>query len=158
MRYNETKNCWSSAGQAHYLFITQFDNTERIDSYVLYGWWGKQFIQPIFKVKCIIHTCLMINYTYLHNLSIKTQIISHFRSMSVLFHDFPTEDIFINKPIPRVRSSSYRGGVILIDLNYSRPDSNCLRTRIPRNISWKPLFGVFGCFRWIFTHFYSSVI
>ena len=31
--------------------------------------------------------------------------------------DFPTEDIFINKRIPRVRSSSYRGGVILIDLN-----------------------------------------
>ena len=31
--------------------------------------------------------------------------------------DFPTEDIFINKPIPCVHSSSYRGGVILIDLN-----------------------------------------
>ena len=31
--------------------------------------------------------------------------------------DFPTEDIFINKPIPRVCSSSYRGGVILIDLS-----------------------------------------
>ena len=30
---------------------------------------------------------------------------------------FPTEDIFINKPIPHVRTSSYRGGVILIDLN-----------------------------------------
>jgi hypothetical protein len=32
--------------------------------------------------------------------------------------DFPTEDIFINKQIPRVCSLSYRGGVILIDLNY----------------------------------------
>ena len=27
----------------------------------------------------------------------------------------------------------------------------------PRNISWKPLFGVFGCFRWICTHICSSL-
>ena len=32
-----------------------------------------------------------------------------------------------------------------------------LRTRFPRNISWKPLFGVFGCFRWIVTHICSSL-
>ena len=39
--------------------------------------------------------------------------------------DFPTEDIFINKPILRLHSSSYRGGVILIDLNQSSPDTIC---------------------------------
>jgi hypothetical protein len=36
-------------------------------------------------------------------------------------------------------------------------DTNCLRTRFPGNISLKPLFGVFGCFRWIFTHISSSL-
>jgi hypothetical protein len=35
--------------------------------------------------------------------------------------------------------------------------TNCLRTCFPRNISWKPLFAIFGCFRWIFTHICSSL-
>ena len=62
----------------------------------------------------------MINYTYL---PIRTQFINqNYLPFSVTVGflprlDFPTEDIFINKPIPRVRSSSYRGGVILIDLS-----------------------------------------
>ena len=46
------------------------------------------------------------------------------------------------KPILRVHSLPYRGGVILIDLNLSSPDTNSLLTHFPRNISWKPLFGV----------------
>ena len=82
-----------------------------------------------------MHTCLMLNYTYL---PIRTQFInqnSYYQPFSVKVGflpqlDFPTEDIFINKPIPRVRSSSYRGGVILIDLNQSSPDTNCFRYRV----------------------------
>jgi hypothetical protein len=43
------------------------------DSYLSHGWWGKHFIYPIFRVKCIIHTCLQINYT---NLPIRTHFIN----------------------------------------------------------------------------------
>ena len=32
-----------------------------------------------------------------------------------------------------------------------------MRTCFPWNISWKPLFGVFGCFRWICTYICSSL-
>jgi hypothetical protein len=45
----------------------------------------------------------------------KLKLLAIFGFLPLL--DFPTEDIFINKPILCVRSSSYRGGVILIDLN-----------------------------------------
>ena len=78
----------------------------------------------------------MINYTYL---PIRTQFInqnSNHQPFSVKvgflpWLDFPTEDIFINKPIQRVCSSSYRGRVILIDLNYSIPDTNCCEHVLP---------------------------
>jgi hypothetical protein len=63
----------------------------------------------------------MINYTYLPK---RTQFINQLKLLAIFGQsrfsstlDFPTEDIFINKPIPRVRSSSYSGGVIFIDLN-----------------------------------------
>ena len=49
--------------------MTQYDNAECIGpdlSKQRHGW-------SIFRLKCIIHTCLMINYTYL---PIRTQFIN----------------------------------------------------------------------------------
>jgi hypothetical protein len=42
-----------------------------------------------------------------------------------------------------------------LELEY--PRHKLLANTFPHNISWKPLFGVFACFRWIFTHICSSL-
>ena len=90
----------------------------------------------------------MINYTYF---PIKTQFInqsSNYQPFSVKvgflprFQDLPT-DIFINKPIPRVRSSSYRGGVILIDLKQS-----IAQTRRSNLFGWRRVYFGWKPTRW----------